>query len=796
MLAGEVLTHFSCENLHLLPVSSREPEVGSTEVSVRITNYRIIISSAVASRPPVDIPLSNIKDLERTKFWVDITTKHVWAFRLFSKHENVVYELATHLEEKIPRKLMQLFCFTHHEANKGGAEDSGWGIFNIETELRRQTALDDCAEPGMGTNLQPWFHIIPLQGDQFATYPLAIVAPRRATTQLINAAARFRQNGRVPSISWIDLDTGGCIARCSQPLVGSHMRNSDDEMLLSYLNQSLHANAVGLDPPQTPQTQTRGMASSPAPMRGPPPSLFVDDESEGEATPQEASIMGPKTDSESGGKSLQLECEGRKLHVFDCRSKASAAANLANGGGFEMVQNYDRCKIHFLGIDNLHAVRSSFERLSKVLTNERPRPGQDMSMGKIEQTGWPAFVQKVIMSSDRCAALVSAGDSVLVHCTDGWDRTPEIVTLAMLMKDTYYRTIEGFCQLVEREWLQMGHRFADRCGHCLESDDFVVVSDAQDENEAAAPKDHTKAHYSMIFVQWLDCVYQLLRMFPTEFEFTPHFLIVLGDFVYSCRFGTFLYNCHRSRCRRGGVITSTASAWTEIQRMMKHEMSEAGHSIAAGERLVNPFFNARRRRNEKHTSRRLIPSFHTRKYTFFAAWFQRYDCNLFPGEGCHAQGVIGLEPDDLTPLIETFISHPSYIQSMVSAGQDRAFGPDAMWSSRVPLSALVDDWRSRRDSPPPESLSAMAQALSETQYKKRADSKSCDICGTAFTFLNRRHTCRRCSCSCCGPCGNKFVVLPKSEISLFEDRDSVGPVRVCTKCYSAWIKIHPDSQVA
>ena len=31
---------------------------------------------------------------------------------------------------------------------------------------------------------------------------------------------------------------------------------------------------------------------------------------------------------------------------------------------------------------------------------------------------------------------------VLVHCSDGWDRTPQVVPLAQLMLDPYYRTIE------------------------------------------------------------------------------------------------------------------------------------------------------------------------------------------------------------------------------------------------------------------------------------------------------------------------------------------------------------------
>lgn len=34
--------------------------------------------------------------------------------------------------------------------------------------------------------------------------------------------------------------------------------------------------------------------------------------------------------------------------------------------------------------------------------------------------------------------------NVLVHCSDGWDRTSQLTSLSQLMMDPYYRTMEGF----------------------------------------------------------------------------------------------------------------------------------------------------------------------------------------------------------------------------------------------------------------------------------------------------------------------------------------------------------------
>lgn len=43
---------------------------------------------------------------------------------------------------------------------------------------------------------------------------------------------------------------------------------------------------------------------------------------------------------------------------------------------------------------------------------------------------------------------------VLVHCSDGWDRTPQIVALAKLLLDPYYRTTEVCKPALSARYLQ------------------------------------------------------------------------------------------------------------------------------------------------------------------------------------------------------------------------------------------------------------------------------------------------------------------------------------------------------
>ena len=42
------------------------------------------------------------------------------------------------------------------------------------------------------------------------------------------------------------------------------------------------------------------------------------------------------------------------------------------------------------------------------------------------------------------ARFVEKGAAALVHCSDGWDRTSQLTSLAQLLLDPFYRTITGF----------------------------------------------------------------------------------------------------------------------------------------------------------------------------------------------------------------------------------------------------------------------------------------------------------------------------------------------------------------
>ncbi|XP_039587180.1 myotubularin-related protein 8 isoform X1 [Passer montanus] len=225
------------------------------------------------------------------------------------------------------------------------------------------------------------------------------------------------------------------------------------------------------------------------------------------------------------------------MYVVDTRPKLNAMANRAAGKGYENEDNYENIRFKFIGIENIHVMRSSLQKLLEVC--EMKSPSMSDFLTGLENSGWLRHIKAVMDAGVFLAkAVKEERASVLVHCSDGWDRTAQVCSLASLLLDPFYRTFKGFMVLIEKEWIAMGHKFSHRCGH-LDGD----------------PKE-----VSPVFTQFVECVWQLMQQFPCSFEFSERFLLEIHDHVYSCQFGNFLGTCHRER-EELRIFEKTHSLW-------------------------------------------------------------------------------------------------------------------------------------------------------------------------------------------------------------------------------------------
>uniref|UniRef100_A0A8C1FJ22 Myotubularin related protein 6 n=2 Tax=Cyprinus carpio TaxID=7962 RepID=A0A8C1FJ22_CYPCA len=278
----------------------------------------------------------------------------------------------------------------------------------------------------------------------------------------------------------------------------------------------------------------------------------------------------------------------RYIYVMDTRPKLNALANRAAGKGYENEDNYSNIRFQFVGIENIHVMRGSLQKLLEVV-GTRSLSMTDYLVG-LENSGWLRHIKAIMDAAIFLAKAVTVeGASVLVHCSDGWDRTAQVCALGSLLMDPYYRTIKGFMVLIEKDWISFGHKFADRCDQ-LDPD----------------PKE-----VSPIFTQFLECVWQLTEQFPQAFEFSEWFLIQIHEHVHSCQFGNFLGNSQRQR---------------EDLQLKERTYSLWAHLLSEKQNYLNPVYSPSFA--ESHPV--LEPSTQAYHFKFWRNMYHQYDRSMHP----------------------------------------------------------------------------------------------------------------------------------------------------------------------
>ena len=348
----------------------------------------------------------------------------------------------------------------------------GWASFDLDDEYRRLGLLKPIGSTGhdvlgslAGSVSIPWrLTEVNNNFELCATYPTKFVVPRNVSDESLKRIASFRSKGRLPAVVYRHPVNNATISRCAQPMVGLVRRARC-------------------------------------------------------------------TDDEKYIKQLIPDAtENKDVYIIDCRSQAAAYGNLAVGRGFEFSANYGGSKLLFMNIENIHAMKESYKRIVELgVTAWRScGEGDNRWWSHLEATRWLEHIRTLLAAASMCARIITDGHSILIHCSDGWDRTPQLSALTQILIDPYYRTIRGFAILVEKDWCGFGHQFALRCGH----GNYKYL---EDEN------------CSPIFLQFIDCVFQLVHQFPSSFEFNQQFLIDLLDEVHACRTSTFLGNSEMER---------------------------------------------------------------------------------------------------------------------------------------------------------------------------------------------------------------------------------------------------------
>ncbi|XP_021924454.1 myotubularin-related protein 8 isoform X7 [Zootermopsis nevadensis] len=458
------------------------------------------------------------------------------------------------------------------------------------------------------------------------------------------------------------------------------------------------------------------------------------------------------------------------MYVVDTRPRINAMANRAAGKGYENENFYENIKFHFLGIENIHVMRSSLAKL--IETCELKSPTMNSFLGGIESSAWLRHIKSILETSWFIGQAVNErGISVVVHCSDGWDRTAQVCSLASLFLDPYYRTIQGFQALIEKDWLAFGHKFSERCGHV-----------------AGDPKE-----VSPVFTQFIDCTWQLAQQFPGTFQFNERFLLTLHDHVQSCQFGTFIGNCEKDRIDLR-LNERTFSLWG----YMANHMNE----------YLNPLYL------ELATPDILVPNIAPQNIKFWRGMYCRFESGVHPREPL---GDLLLATCDHSSSLEDHIrlltKRINFLKQKLTECKDnkRNFPTVPIDGTIVSLQGMMLDnkylyEKCREDNLAPNSLvqlkinhpsnnglradstklsSNAAGVLSVEQLAAELGSVALDwktlrnirecACSTPFDHFSRKYHCWKCGEVFCTRCIDKHTPLP--------GHLSQRAVPVCRPCY-------------
>ncbi|KJE96000.1 hypothetical protein CAOG_06376 [Capsaspora owczarzaki ATCC 30864] len=230
----------------------------------------------------------------------------------------------------------------------------------------------------------------------------------------------------------------------------------------------------------------------------------------------------------------------KRACVIDTRSPSAASAYKkkypsAHGSHYPSYARY------FVGLEGFQALRESMARLIDYAHDTSISASSWVS--RLESSGWLRHVRAMMVAAASIARLIgSDATSVVLASQEIFDVGNCAVALAMLLMDPYFRTVQGFQVLIEKEWLSFGHRFSDRHGH---------YGPPGNRYRAAAP----------VFTLFLDCVWQITQQFPASFQFGESYLRFLRDHSYCSPYGTFLMNSEAERTA-ARLQLCTQSLWS------------------------------------------------------------------------------------------------------------------------------------------------------------------------------------------------------------------------------------------
>ena len=365
----------------------------------------------------------------------------------------------------------KLYAFSYHPTGpEKNVEGNGWSLYDPMREWRRMGLGDEKRRANWRvTNINKDYQFSP-------TYPANLAVPASISDNTLNYAGRYRSRARIPVLTYLHPVNNCTISRSSQPLVGIRgNRSIQDEKLLAAIFNTTRADrplsAYNTPPPEREESGSSKDSNC---------SVVLDEQpTQADAEAVEDALISRfrgDDDAPAGAdeqRPLVYGAQQRNM-IVDARPTINALAMQTQGMGSEDMSNYKFATKAYLGIDNIHVMRDSLQKVIDALKDSDLTPlGPNQEL--LQKSNWLKHISLILDGSGLIVRQVGLQHShVLIHCSDGWDRTSQLSAISQICLDPYYRTIEGFMVLIEKDWLSFGHMFKHRSGF-LSSDKWFQI---------------------------------------------------------------------------------------------------------------------------------------------------------------------------------------------------------------------------------------------------------------------------------------------------------------------------------
>eukprot|EP01125_Pyxidicula_operculata_P017251 TRINITY_DN603_c0_g1_i1.p1 TRINITY_DN603_c0_g1~~TRINITY_DN603_c0_g1_i1.p1 ORF type:complete len:2599 (-),score=583.24 TRINITY_DN603_c0_g1_i1:6794-14590(-) len=215
-----------------------------------------------------------------------------------------------------------------------------------------------------------------------------------------------------------------------------------------------------------------------------------------------------------------FDATDRPLQVFD-----TGPENIPIGAPYS-----DCFSIQFLNHTD-ESIHSAYRNLQDYCFT-RIKKGDSVVLEKLLNCQWIKLVSSFLKKSNEIANHLKQKNSVLVQSAGaGYENEMVLTSLTQILCDPYYRTIQGFCFLIDKEWIKPGFAFG-------------------------------KEHRYVVYLLFMYCVWSLRKLSIVSFEFNEKCIEFLIHAPLISRFKNFWFNNELERSQNREFLTQYSCAFS------------------------------------------------------------------------------------------------------------------------------------------------------------------------------------------------------------------------------------------